>query len=52
LKPLQQRYHELTGDQGYIDQVLAQGAEKAALVADKTLADARERMGFLPSKHT
>ncbi len=50
LTPLQQRYRELTGDTGYIDEVLAQGAEKAASVADQTLALARERMGFLPPR--
>lgn len=47
LIPIQQRYEELTGDAGYIDQLLARGAERAAEVANATLKTVRERMGFL-----
>ncbi len=47
LAPIQQRYKELTSDVGMIDAMLAQGAEKAAEVAEATLAAVRERMGFL-----
>jgi tryptophanyl-tRNA synthetase len=46
LAPIQQRYHELTGDAGYLDTLLAQGAERAASVAQPTLELVRERMGF------
>lgn len=52
LRPVRERYHELTGDAQYIDQVLAQGADKARSVADQTLALAKERMGFLLPKHS
>ncbi len=47
LEPIQARYHELTSDQRYIDELLARGAERAAAVADATLQQARDRMGFL-----
>jgi len=51
LVPIQQRYRELTSEQGYIDQLLAQGAERAASVANETLALTREHMGFLQAHH-
>lgn len=47
LRPLQERYHHLMSEDGYIDQVLAECAERAAEVANRTLAQVRERMGFL-----
>src|SRR5690606_10375130 len=47
LAPIQARYHELTQDEAYIDELLAQGAARAASVADDTLELVRERMGFL-----
>ena len=45
--PLQARYRELIADEAYIDEVLRDGAERASAVADVTLADVKERMGFL-----
>jgi tryptophanyl-tRNA synthetase len=48
LAPLQARYNEFTNEQGYLDRILAQGAERAQSVASKTLADVRECVGFLP----
>lgn len=51
LRPIQERYHELTSDQGFIDDLLARGAERAAEVANRTLQRARDNMGFLqPSR--
>jgi tryptophanyl-tRNA synthetase len=50
LRPIQAKYEELTGEGGYIDQVLAQGAEKAAAVANRTLDAVYERIGFLKAK--
>ncbi|NLX11435.1 MAG: tryptophan--tRNA ligase [Chloroflexi bacterium] len=47
LEPIQRRYRELTDDRSYLDSLLAQGAERAATVANKTLETVRERMGFL-----
>jgi tryptophanyl-tRNA synthetase len=47
LEPLQQRYHEIRGS-GELGNILAEGAERARIVAAQTLAGAKERMGFLP----
>lgn len=47
LKPIQARYREITGEGGYVDQVLAEGAERAATIANATLDTVRERVGFL-----
>jgi tryptophanyl-tRNA synthetase len=47
LKPIQERYHQIMADKGYIDGILAEGAEKARAVADQTLRKAKEAMGFL-----
>jgi tryptophanyl-tRNA synthetase len=47
LEPLQTRYHALMSDTGYLEEVLAQGAEQAATVAEKTLKDVKDRVGFL-----
>jgi tryptophanyl-tRNA synthetase len=51
LRPIQDRYQEFAAEGGYLDQVLAEGAEKAAAVANDTLATVKERLGFLkPAK--
>lgn len=47
LAPIQQRYRELTSETGFIDALLAEGAERAAAVANQTLARAKTNMGFL-----
>ena len=47
LAPLQQRYHEIMAEPDYIEQVLADGAERAATVAEVTLKQAKENAGFL-----
>ena len=47
LAPLQQRYHEIIADQGWLEQVLADGAERAAARSERTLLQVKERMGFL-----
>ncbi|OPA79999.1 tryptophan--tRNA ligase [Paenibacillus selenitireducens] len=49
LEPLQQRYHDIR-ESGEIHNILRQGAERAAVVAAKTVRDAKERMGFLPEQ--
>jgi tryptophanyl-tRNA synthetase len=48
LQPLQSRYAEIRAEEGYLDDVLAQGAERAAAAAAGTLADARDALGFVP----
>lgn len=47
LAPLQARYHEIMNEPGYLDRILAQGAEKAQNVANTTLKTVRERIGLL-----
>lgn len=48
LLPSQAKYGELMADQSYIDAVLSKGAEAASATAEKTLADVRDAMGFVP----
>lgn len=47
LNPIQVRYEEIISDTGYLDGVLAEGAEKAASIADATLKNVYQAMGFL-----
>ncbi len=49
LEPIQTKYNELTADQTYLDQVLRDGQEKAAEVADATLKKVKDALGFLPA---
>jgi len=46
LKPVQERYREITADPAYIDSVMAKSAEKIRPVAEKTLARVKERIGL------
>ena len=41
---------EFINEQGYLDTVLAQGAEKASQVAEQTLAVVRDKIGLLPRR--
>jgi tryptophanyl-tRNA synthetase len=45
LSPLQERYADLRGDERRLEEILAEGAEKARAMARETLADVREAMG-------
>ena len=47
LSPLQSRYKELIDDPAYLESVLKEGAEKASGVADQTVNDVKDAMGFL-----
>jgi tryptophanyl-tRNA synthetase len=49
LDPIRLRYGDLRGDTDKLAAALAQGAEKAQSVANPTLADAYERVGFVTS---
>ncbi|GAA2784912.1 tryptophan--tRNA ligase [Streptomyces showdoensis] len=49
--PFRTRTQEYLDDPETLDSVLAKGAEKARAVAAETLAQAYDRMGFLPAKH-
>ena len=35
---------------GYLDSVLAHGADKAHVMVDQTLQQVKEKVGFLPAK--
>ncbi len=48
--PLRQRTIELLDDRSELDAVLAEGAARAGEVARATLADAYERIGFVPAR--
>ncbi len=47
LAPFQERYNELRADEPGLQQLLNQGAEKAAAVAEPTLEKMYDRMGFV-----
>ncbi|XP_020106130.1 tryptophan--tRNA ligase, chloroplastic/mitochondrial isoform X1 [Ananas comosus] len=47
LHPIQVRYDEITSDPVYLDNVLSEGARKAADIADTTLRNVYQAMGFL-----
>jgi tryptophanyl-tRNA synthetase len=49
--PFRSRTQEYLDDPETLDQILAKGAEKARAVAAETLAQAYDRVGFLPAKH-
>jgi tryptophanyl-tRNA synthetase len=46
LRPLQERYRELTSEPGHIDAILAEGAAKARPLAEKTLTEVKKRVGL------
>lgn len=45
--PFRERTHQILEDRAYLDGILEQGAEKAGVVARKTLADVYERVGLV-----
>ena len=47
LEPLQQRYQEIRQDEGYLNEVFAQGAQRASEIAQKTLDDVYKKIGFV-----
>jgi tryptophanyl-tRNA synthetase len=46
LRPLQERYQELTAEKGHIDSILKAGAAKARPLAEKMLAEVQKRVGL------
>ena len=50
LAPIRDRANELMSDTTELDRLLASGAEKARTVAEATLADVYERVGFIRAK--
>ncbi|MFW6694656.1 tryptophan--tRNA ligase [Streptomyces sp. MAR4 CNX-425] len=49
--PFRSRTQEYLDDPETLDSLLAKGAEKARAVAAETLAEAYDKVGFLPAKH-
>ena len=47
LGPLQTKYTELVSDPGYLEGILGEGAERASAVAEETVKDVKDAMGFL-----
>lgn len=48
--PITQEMRRLVADPGYIDQVLGDGAARAAAIADPILDDVRKILGFVASR--
>ena len=46
LKPLQDRFHDLSQNKDYIDSVIKNNAEKASYYANKTLRKVQKKVGF------
>ena len=47
LRPLQERYAEITAEPGYVERILKEGADRLRPIAEKTLTAAKRGMGFL-----
>ena len=50
LRPVQERYAELSGDEATLAAILEQGADRAQAIASKTLARAHDAVGLLPRR--
>ena len=46
VKPVQDRYYEIINDKSYLEKCAAEGAEKAAYLANKTLNKVMKKVGF------
>ncbi|MDD2362959.1 MAG: tryptophan--tRNA ligase [Oscillospiraceae bacterium] len=47
LRPVQQRFDDLMKDKAYLEQMMKQGAERAAAISNRTLDKALKKMGFV-----
>jgi tryptophanyl-tRNA synthetase len=52
LRPIQERYSNLSSDPAELDRVLQAGSERANAVAEATLKRTKEALGFLPAQTT
>jgi tryptophanyl-tRNA synthetase len=52
LAPVRERYHELRGDEDRLEEILAEGAERARAIAAPVVADVREAMGVGPARRS
>ena len=46
LKPIQDKYHAIMDDKGYLESVLKEGRDKAAAIANQTLSRVKEALGY------
>lgn len=46
LQPIQEKYHAITAEPGYLESVLRQGREKAEAIASTTLAKVKAALGY------
>jgi len=47
VRPIQERRAEIESKKGYVEEVMAEGARKARIVAQETMAEVKEKMGLL-----
>lgn len=47
LAPIRAKRLELEKNQAYVDQIIKEGAEKARVIASQTLAETKQKMGFV-----
>lgn len=50
VEPFQERVNALMGDAGTLDDILADGAARAGAIASVRLADAYDKVGFIPGR--
>jgi tryptophanyl-tRNA synthetase len=50
VQPIQERYQRYVDDVETLDTILADGAARARSIASATMAEVRERVGFIPAK--
>ncbi|EMS74040.1 tryptophan--tRNA ligase [Ruminiclostridium cellobioparum] len=48
LRPVQQKYNDLTANKDYLNSILKENSEKAAYMARKTLSKVQRKIGLLP----
>jgi tryptophanyl-tRNA synthetase len=46
LKPLQEKYHAVMADKGYLQSVLRDGKQKAEAIANDTLTKVKAALGY------
>ena len=50
LKPFQDEYNKILSDKGYLDELLAEGRDKARYQARKTLSKVYRKVGLIQKK--
>lgn len=48
LRPIQERYNDLINNKDYLESICKSGAERASRIAERTLAKAMKKVGFVP----